>query len=48
MQVTKEEVQQIAKKLRLEQLKHMGNQIAQLENQVKSLKDQLQYAENSS
>ena len=33
--------------LRLEQLKHMGNQIAQLENQVKSLKDQLQYAENS-
>ena len=33
--------------LRLEQLKHMGNQIAQLENQVKSLEDQLQYAEHS-
>ncbi len=33
--------------LRLEQLKHMENQIVQLEKHIKSLEDQLQYAENS-
>ena len=33
--------------LRLEQLKHMESQIVQLENHIKSLEAQLQYAENS-
>ena len=32
--------------LRLEQLKHMEKQIVQLENHIKSLEAQLQYAEN--